>query len=86
MGCSGMLRDAVGCSGMPRDAVPTMPQQYGCLNETYIMTIPVDMPTAGGISLSPTPRCRATENQWLLREGASVLSRQELPDSLYNPK
>lgn len=45
------------------------------------------MPTwMGDMSQVPTRRWRATNNQWLLREGESVFSWDEPPDRLSNPK
>lgn len=48
--------------------------------------MPIDMPIwIGEISQEPTPRGRATDNQWLLRKGKSVFSRDKLINRLINP-
>jgi hypothetical protein len=51
------------------------------------MVTPVDTPMwMREISQSPTPGRRAIINQWLLRKGESVFSKDKLPDSLSHPK
>lgn len=72
----GHLKDGVFL--FDKDAAPRKSQQHGCLDKTCTIRTPVYIPARmGEISKGLIPRSRATSNEWPLREGKTVFSRDK---------